>query len=78
MAKAGANPMSCGSRAWGPTPPPGHWAMPSGGGGTTGQNDGGGTVVSAEELPAVIWVVFGCGASAANCSAEVSPRMPSS
>ena len=34
--------------------------------------------LSGEEFPAVIWVVFGCGGSAASCSAVVSPRMLSS
>ena len=33
---------------------------------------------SGEELPAVIWVVFGCGGSAASLSAVVSSRMLSS
>ena len=32
----------------------------------------------ADELPAVIWVVLGCGGRPANCSSVVSPRMPSS
>ena len=80
IANAGAMPMTCGSSAWvadattrasGSTPSSSAAAALAS---TTALAPS----LSGEEFPAVIWVVFGCGGSAASFSAVVSSRMLSS